>query len=237
MRSTHRFAFVAGAIGLVVGLVLCSAAAARGSAGQGAGSWTLRGFGAWVHSNGDSYPFGTTDIEGMPLPYAPRFTLEDGDGAGLSLEYRVTRRLGIEALAILANLESEFRLRPLDPPGPEDVDTRDVESDVFGVGLNLHLAPAGRRFDVYVGPLVAVVQYDDFRGEAGGITFASRVDDDTALGFTLGADVFLGTSGRWAATAAVRQLWSKALHGSSDRGIDVDPLIVSLGVARCWGGS
>lgn len=237
MRSTSRFTLAAAAIGLVAGLVLCSPTAARGPGGQGAGSWTLRGFGAWLQSNGDPYPFGTTDIEGMPLPYAPRFTLGDGDGEGLALEYRVTRRLGIEALAIRADLEGEFRLRPLDPPGPEDVDTRNVQSDVFGLGLNLHLAPARSRFDVYVGPLVARVRYGDFRGEAGGITFVSPVDDDTALGVTLGADVFFGSARRWAATAAVRRLWSSADHQGSDNGIDVDPLIVTAGAAYRWGGS
>lgn len=234
MRSSHRVAAAAAAIGLLAAWIVPSAASAQGAAGWGEGSWALRGFGVRLETGGD-------ELRGLPLDpplTASRFTLEDGSGAGLAVEYRATRRLGFEALAILADLEGEFRLRHIDPAGPDEVVRRDVATDLYGIGLNVHLTP-GRRFDIYVGPLVALVRYDDFRPRplAGGARFTADLDDDTATGVTLGADMALGPSGRWAVSGAVRQLWSSVERAESGRELDVDPLIASLGLAYRWGGS
>lgn len=239
MRSSHRLAAAAAATGLLALLLLSPAAAAEGPPGQGAGSWTLRGFGAWLDTNVETETFGSID-NFAPAPEGS-FSLGNGDGAGLALEYRITRRFGIEALAIFADIEGEFRIVFIEPPIPEQVVTKDVETDLYGLGVNVHLTP-GRRIDVYLGPVVALVQYGDFRAltDCGDpislCTFEARFSDDTALGVTLGADVALGRSGRWAATGALRQLWSNPDEQEDKRKVDLDPLIASAGVAYRWGG-
>lgn len=233
MASTCRFAITTARIGLLAGLVLCPVSAAGAAAGQGAGAWTLRGFGARLDTTGDTLRFVPID----PLPPVTReeLSLDDGSGVGLALEYRATRRLGIEALAIFADLDGELRLHRIDPPGPDEVVTRDVSSDLLGLGLNVHLTP-GRRIDLYVGPLAAFVRYGDVRATVGGATFGVDFDDETAFGATLGADVALGDTGRWALTAALRRLWSTASLDDTNLEIDVDPLLASLGLAYRWRG-
>jgi len=234
MAPTPRFAAAVTILGTVLGLALCPAAMARQGAGDPAGTWALRGFGAVLATADDTLRSGQP-IDPLPPLVEQSVTLDDGSGFGLALEYRATRRLGIEALALFADLDVDVRLHPLDPPGPDATETRQVSSDLFGVGLNLHLTP-GRWIDVYVGPLVARVRYGDLRSHAGGFGYAADFDDDTALGITLGADLPLGRSGAWAVTAALRQLWSTAAVTGTNNEVDVDPLIASAGFAYRWSG-
>lgn len=121
-----------------------------------------------------------------------------------------------------------------EPVNAEGADRRELETDVYGLGVNFHLTPE-RRIDVYAGVFGALVSYGEFRGVVSGITFFQEVDDDTALGVGLGADLFVDPSRRWAATAAVRRLWSTATPAEGLGGIDVDPVIVTAGVAVRWG--
>lgn len=234
MRPNHRFVALVTGIGMLAGLTLGSAAAAAGPADPGAGSWTLRGFGAWVNTTGDRLRSGPP-IDNFAPVVEFSLTLDDGTGAGLALEYRATRRLGIEALAILADLDATFRLRTLAPVALEEQETRDLGTDLLGVGLNVHLTP-GRRIDLYAGPLIALVRYDDFRSDLEAGSLQAEFDDDTALGVTLGADIALGNSGKWACSLALRRLWSSTEVVDSIFELDVDPLIASAGIAYRWGG-
>lgn len=235
MRWIYRSAAAAASAGLVAFLILSPAVAAQELAGATKGGWTLRGFGARLGTTGDTLHSGPP-IDPFPPVIESSFTLDDGSGAGLALEYLATRRLGIEALAIRADLDGVLRVRALDQVSPEGTLTRDVSCDLYGVGLNLHLTP-GRRADVYLGPLVALARYGDFRADLGGLTFVTDLDDDTAFGVTLGTDVALGRSRNWALTASARRLWATAVRGRSGRDLDLDPLIAAAGVAYRWGGS
>lgn len=233
MRSTHTFHAAAATAGLVGLLLLPAAASAQGG---GAGSWTVRGFGAWLETSAETHR--THSVDPLPPVGESRFVLGDGDGVGLALEYRITRRIGVEALAILADVEGELRVVFTDPPIPEQVVRQDVDSDLYGLGLSFHLTP-GRRIDVYLGPLLAIVRYGDFLTfvDCGDFAcaFEASYSDDTALGATLGADVALGSSRRWAVSAAVRQLWSTA-DPDFGQDMELNPLIASAGVAYRWGG-
>ncbi|HEX6198996.1 MAG TPA: hypothetical protein VF150_01945 [Thermoanaerobaculia bacterium] len=238
MRSTQRFAAAAATAGLVGLLLLSPAAAAQGASGAAKGSWTLRGFGAWLDT--DEFRFDSRSIDPFPPVIEFTFTVGDGPGAGLALEYRATRRIGVEALAIRAELEGEFRLVGFSPSFPEQVVTDDVETDLYGLGLNIHLTPS-RRFDVYAGPVVAYVKYGDFNATVelgfGTGTFEATFTDDTAYGAVLGADFPLGGSGRWAVSGALRQLWYDS--GNDEEGtieVGLDPLIATAGVAYRFGG-
>jgi outer membrane protein W len=240
MRSTRGFAAAAATAGVIGLLFFSPAAAAQGGYEAGKGSWTVRAFGAWLDTDEFRFESGPA-IDPFPPILDFTFTLGDGSGAGLSLEYRATRRVGVEALAIRADLEGEFRVTLFNPPIPEQVVTDDVETDLYSLGVNFHLTP-GRRFDVYAGPVVAYVQYDDFKasvdlgfGSPG--TFEARFTDDTAYGIALGADYPLGRSGRWAVSGAVRQLWYDSGDDEEDSvEVGLDPLIATAGVAYRFGG-
>lgn len=56
MRASRHFAFATTAVVLLAGLVFGRPGMAQESTGQVAGSWTVRGFGAWLHPSGDPYP-------------------------------------------------------------------------------------------------------------------------------------------------------------------------------------
>lgn len=238
MPSKHHFAAIVIVAAVLFALIVNPAATARQHAGEDAGEdagrWVVRGFGARIEADGDTLRSGPP-IDPLPPVVEHSLTLEDGSGVGLALEYRATRRLGVEALALAADLDADFRLRSIDPPAPTTRVTRDVSSDLLGVGLNVHLTP-GRRVDLYAGPLVALVRYGDLRAEAGDLVFSADFDDDTALGVTLGADVLLGSSGRWAATGTLRRLWSTTEVVDTGAELDVDPWIASAGIAYRWGG-
>lgn len=229
MRSDRRLVAVA-AVAALLAFDHGTAAMAREPASP---AWAVRGFGAWVSTRAD--PIQLRSIDPLPPVIDARFTLDDGAGGGLALEYRATRRIGIEAFVIQSDLDAEYRLRVLDPPTPEAVATGDVASDLYGAGLLVHLTP-GRRIDVYVGPLAARVRYGHFHSELGGLAFQLDLDDDTAYGVTLGADLAMGRTGAWAVTAALRQLWSSSGRSGSVFQFDVDPLIACAGVAYRWGG-
>jgi len=236
MKQSYHSARWLSAACLIVGLILCPLAVTAAPAGQDAGTWTVRGFGAWVGTTGDALRSGPP-IDNFAPVVEFSLTLDDGTGAGLALEYRATRRLGIEALAVLADLDADFRLRVFDQGVSVSQETRDLSTDILGLGLNLHLTPQ-RRIDVYAGPLVALVRYGDVTADFAGGEFIILADfeDDTAFGVTLGADIALGSSGRWACSLALRRLWSSAKVADSIFEVDVDPLIASAGLAYRWGG-
>jgi len=236
MRPSQRFFALITGIGILASLALGPAAAALGPAGQGTGSWTLRGFGAWVNTTGDRVPFGPS-IDPLPPVIDASVAVDDGTGLGLALEYRATRRLGVELLAIRADLDASFRLLQIDPPGPPLEQTEDLSTDLLGLSLNIHLTP-GRRVDVYAGPLIALVRYGEVTANIadGEYIVLAELEDDEALGVTLGMDVALGRSGAWALTTSLRQLWSTTELAQSGRKLDVDPLIASAGIAYRWGG-
>lgn len=221
---------------LICGLCLCPLAAVAQPGGQQAGSWSVRAFGSWLDTAGDTLGPGQR-IDPLPPIVEPSLTIDSGTGAGLALEYRATRRLGVEALALFADLDADARLRPIEPPGPPAEQTQDLSTDLLGVGLNIHLTP-GRRVDIYAGPLVALVRYDEvtFVFDGGEHVLSTDFDDDTAFGVTLGMDIALDRAGAWALTSSLRQLWSSTEVEGTNQELDIDPLIASLGIAYRWGG-
>jgi hypothetical protein len=93
MRSIRGFVAAATTAGLFGLLIVPSASAAQGATGTEKGSWTLRGFGAGLDT--DEFRFESGSPIG-PFPFLPivdvSFTLGDGSGAAVALEYRATRR-------------------------------------------------------------------------------------------------------------------------------------------------
>lgn len=155
-----------------------------------------------------------------------------GIGAGASLEYRVSRRLGVDLgiFSVAPNIGTSIAI------GPSGKSLVEISAGVtmtpVTAGLNVHLIPDGV-VDVYVGPLVGYVMYSDFTMNVGpGVSETFRASNDFAWGANLGADIRFGTS-RWSANAALKYLDStfEASPQSGGSGsADFDSTSFSLGV-------
>lgn len=211
---------------IVAGGVLVAAVAQAGEPPPAHGaSGTVRGFVAWLDSPARS-------DTGNPFIQSSK-RIDDGSGWGLGLEYRLSSRIGVEAIGLVANLEGSFRVERLIPPDLLIVATgpAELEAQYFGVALNVHLLPE-RRVDVYAGPLVTIARYGEFEGQSAGGSLRIDFSDGTALGVGAGIDVPVRGSPTWTFCAGARRLWATARAG--DLELDLDPWIATAGVAYRW---
>jgi len=171
---------------------------------------------------------------------AAQATAEGGSdtafGAGLGLEYRASRRLGVEVSLLTTELKDK---ETFDFFGEE---TLTVESSLrmtpVLAKLNLHLTPDSKA-DLYLGPVVGRVVYDDFKIEVRSEGESARgsigTKDDWAWGAHVGVDVPVGDRGAFF-TAGVT--WLKTEVGievdpedeeEGDVSSDLDPLVAQIG--------
>jgi outer membrane protein W len=194
------------------------------------GTWTLRGGVAWVDPDVDY----RVNSEGDRV----RVSSDDDLGFGLAAEYQWSDRFGVELGFAWAEPDITLRLDSADLAG---IDVRATDAVAFmpiTAGFNVHLTP-GSAADLYVGPLVAWVLYDD-------VTFRARVnlptgpvsdtleldsDDDVAFGAQIGLDVPFGASG-WRVNAALSYLDTViALEDAGDStDVDYDPVMLRFGI-------
>lgn len=200
---------------LLASAAIATAAPAAGSGPPGS-QWTLRGHAAWV-SPTDEQVASDGSI----------FSMDDGTGFGLDLEYRATRRLGIELGAFAADLDGRFRL---DAGGLALDDTESIGMTSYSLGLTYHFAP-GDRVDLHAGPFAAMSAYDDviFLSEAG-LREKRSFDDDYGFGLKVGIDVALRPGGAWALSASARYLLTILEAEESGNDLDLDPLILTAGL-------
>ncbi|MDX1501478.1 MAG: OmpW family outer membrane protein [Thermoanaerobaculia bacterium] len=211
-----RWKILAIAIGVAVAL---PAGPTRATAAEP--KLTLRGCAVHVEPTGD-------DLAGLlpgGEPFA--FRVEGGLGAGLEAEYRIRPRLGIELAALAADLDAEL----VTAPGGQVLrDTESAAFELFSAGVNYHRPVGG--FDLHVGAFAAIVYFDD-------VVFLTEVgrsdklvfDDDTGFGIKLGLDRAIGASGRWLVSLSTRYLGAILEGETAGQDTDLDPLIVSLGIA------
>ena len=182
--------------------------------------WHLRLFGTYVDA----------DIDEIDSDGDTSATGDSAAGLGVSLEYRFSRRIGVELGALTAT--PDLSILQTEDGGVLAVSDGLRTTPIYAA-LNLHLTP-DRRFDFYVGPLIAQVSYDDlvFNIEPG---LVARLESDTdfAFGLGLGFDTALGKSS-WTFGASAKYLdstFDTRVAGDTERiEIDVDPLILSAGV-------
>jgi|SRR6185436_11042903 len=156
-------------------------------------------------------------------------------GGGLGLEYRASRRLGVELSALTSELDDKVEF---DFFGE---DTLTIESTLrmtpVLAKLNLHLTP-DHKADLYLGPVVGRMQYGDLdievRGGGESARGSARTRDDWAWGAHVGVDVPVGDRGVFFTAGAT---WLKAqveIEGDpedeeGDFRSDLDPLIAQVG--------
>jgi len=196
---------------LTVFLLAVTATAALG----GESPWTLRFHGALVEASGRHEGF-TTGSTGS------RIDLDAGGGLGVAVEYRFSKRVGLEFSALLAGLTLSTSYVTRSSTG---IDSSELSMVPLTLGLPFHLASGGR-VDVLLGPTLSYVRYQETESS---ITFQSSrmtidAGSDIAMGAVLGLDTAFGDGG-WAFSAGLRYVKTAA------GGIDVDPLIVTMGFA------
>jgi len=159
------------------------------------------------------------------------FAISTGIGGGLSvdLEYRASRRLGLDFGVLAASPSIGTRIE-IGWHGVSVSTGITVAPVTFG--LNIHLTPDSR-VDVYLGPLVAYVKYNSFELHVGpGASEVFHTGDDFGLGANLGVDILLG-KGRWSLNATLKYISStlEATPIGGDTGtVDFDPTIFGVGV-------
>ena len=136
-----------------------------------------------------------------------RFVLDGGNGLGVATELLLSERLGLELsfgrVGLNAHWERfEYRPDPLNPTVPVAVQT-DSDSGNFTLqplAFSVYWHPFhSQRFDLYVGPQLAWVDYDV------GLHGPPDRSAEWALGGKIGAEVRLGHS-PWSAGVAFRYL-------------------------------
>ena len=188
--------------------------------------WILRAFG-FAGDGDDRQRFDTIG----PADGIERnsIDLDAPSGVGIGLEYLATSLIGIEGALLLGNGDSTYVLDLDDQWG---MATDEVSFTAFTVGVNFHLTPE-RRADVYIGPFLGFVSYDDARFDVLNRTQRFEFDDEVGLGAQIGVDVLFKPTGRWGFTSALRYLQTTAEDDRFNPNVelDLDPLLFSAGIS------
>jgi outer membrane protein W len=155
-------------------------------------------------------------------------------GVGVGLEYRASRRLGVELSALTAEIEEELTFGFFDDS--VTIGTALRMTPVLAK-LNVHLTPDSRA-DLYLGPVAGRMMYGDFdvtvHSSLDGETVRGSVktEDDWAWGAHIGVDVPVGDRGLFFTAGAT---WLKAeveIEDPEEGGTfssNLDPLIAQVG--------
>jgi len=191
-------------------IILTWSTAAAGDSG-----WTLRFHAAIVQSSDQqSVTAGGGGVS--------RVEVGDGGGIGVAGEYRLTDLIGLEMSTLLGGVAIDTRFSA---GGSSAAQSLELSLIPLTFGVPFHFA-VGRRVDIYVGPTLSYVIYEDFRNTAGvlGARSSTEVSTDTAPGIAGGLEVGFGQGG-WAFNTGLRYV------KTGIAGRDFDPLIVTLGFA------
>ena len=158
-------------------------------------------------------------------------------GWGVGIEYRFSRRLGVELgisqADVVNSVEAGFIIA-----APFTIESR-LSAMPLLAQLDIHLTPDSP-VDLYLGPVVGYIRYGDletrirgFEGETIPVV-VTPVDDGFAWGVHAGLDVPLGRS-RSFFEAGISYLDAKAesslgLAADNDLVFDIDPLVIRAGI-------
>lgn len=226
MRSRSPEAISGNVRRILAILVVAAALPLAPISGQEAvGRWSLTASGVWFSPAGDE----VVVSQGMPLA-AQREVLavsEDATGFALGLEYRWRPRIGLELGALLAEMDSTYRVEVAGRTTFADTETMDLESLLLGV--NWHLTPE-RRIDLSIGGFVAQTKPADtiFLTEVGR-RVKQVFDDDLGVGVKVGLETSLRSQSAWGLAASVRYLDTIMESETPGQDLDLDPVILTAG--------
>ncbi len=185
--------------------------------------WSFEMGGVWMTPGGDAAEAAIPEGEA-------RFSASDGSGFGIGLEYRIAPRWGIEVSARFTDLDTEFQVETI---GGMLRDTDTMGFELFGVGANYYLPLGADRYSLRLGGAVIQSKAADqtFLTETGGrskLTF----DDDIGFELAAGFDISLGAFRTWLIRAQFSYLQTILESDSDFRDMDLDPVMVSFGLAH-----
>lgn len=216
MRTLHS---IAGILWISIALLLLPTVVAA-QQDPGRRPWTFR------------FQLGGVGVsENTFIGIAPgRFSIRTEDSAtlGIAFERRMNRLVGLE-LSVLhsdPSVVATFQ-SPHSPNNRTGVLTA-LGMTPLSLGLNLHVIPRGK-VDLYVGPVLSYILYDDLHLYAPGVPSSVAVDDETTYGFQIGLNLRVGR-GPWAFNAALRGLRaSPETRELESPSLDIDPLFATVG--------
>jgi outer membrane protein W len=149
---------------------------------------------------------------------------------GLSLERRFNHRLGLQLSAL--SIKPDFGLVIADTTTGQVRGGSDT-LDIFALtlGLPLHLTP-GRRVDLYVEPLVGMMNVEDLSFTDAGSTLTLTTSDEVIFGLALGLDVPIRKSA-WSFNANIRYLdlgFEATAEDGTRLDIEFEPIVAGLGI-------
>jgi outer membrane protein len=217
MRSST---YIPVASAIVIAFALCTLHPTSADAGES--PWQLRVSGLSMNPTGDTVVVPDT---GERIP----FDAGSGYGFGIDLEYRASRRLGIDFGVLTAQPVIDVLI---DEVGVISASAKPRITPVYAA-LNVHLTPDSRA-DLYVGPLLAYVVYSSFDlvVDPWFLTEGFVTENDFGIGINVGLDVRLGEGG-WLLSAAFKYLDTTLVASPPDESVgrtDIDPMIFSIGV-------
>ncbi|MCD4748816.1 MAG: porin family protein [Thermoanaerobaculales bacterium] len=152
---------------------------------------------------------------------------DSGLGAEVGLEYRATRRLGIEVGVMAGSVDSHLRR---DVFGLNAADSDSLGLTTFIGALNFHLTKQPG-VDFYLGPVVALMDVGDASFELLGDTVDFEGGSDFGWGGQIGIDVPLSRATAWGLHLGLRFL-DIDLDDDADAGsVRLDPFIAGLGLS------
>jgi len=157
-------------------------------------------------------------------------------GVGVGVEYRASRRLGVELSASTAEIEDEFTFGFFDDSVTIGTSLRTTP---VLAQLNVHLTPDCRA-DLYLGPVAGRVMYGDFDvtvhssidGETETVRGSVKTGDDWAWGAHIGVDVPVGDRGLFFTAGATWLMTEVEIEDPEEGGTfssGLDPLIAQIG--------
>ncbi len=156
----------------------------------------------------------------------PGETLEASDAFGFqtSFEYMVTDKLGLEPALTLGNHDIEVS----DAVVP-DFDLGDVDFFALMANLNFYVVQKDG-LDLYVGPTVGMIFWDDFETDLFGPTQKVGTDDEFAYGVNAGLNVPFGGD-KWAFSASLGYLIYELTLEDGTEDLGIDPIQLKAGVS------
>lgn len=179
--------------------------------------WTVRVFGGPYDADDRSTPVDTATLRDSVW-------VDKGKLFGASIEYKPTDKLGIEAGFMLADQDAHWMY---DSTTQWLMDEESLDTQIIALGVNWHLLDPASTVDLFVGPFVGFVSFDDIDFADGNQVRNVDFDSETTFGAQLGLGIGFGES-PVSFQASIKYLNLDADDDVFDLGLD--PLVGTVGL-------